>query len=206
MLAGNKNPSTNAELADLLELTRSHHTSHLTIHAQLPSCRTAILSSLWHVLQKNVPKTKPIKKRASMFSTERISNALSGSDEPVRLFSTDLQRSNYGNLGLRRSFQTENHDDSEESDVCLLNSESEDQLLDNFSEASFTDIGESTQTSLDTLFSTIGSSQTSYGDHDHMLLSGHDEIVDYTGNYVTEHYAEEDMEAYGTDIIMADDI
>ncbi|KAK4867473.1 hypothetical protein LT330_000983 [Penicillium expansum] len=204
MLAGNKDPSTNAKLADLLELTRSQHTDHLTIQPQLPSCRNALLSSLWRVLQKNVPRTKPIKRRPSVFLTERLSSGITGSDEPERLISTDQQQSNNGNLGLRRSFQTEHHNDNEESDVYLFTSESEGQLLDNLSEASFTDIGESTQTSLDTLFSTIGSSHTSYGGHDTMLLSDQGELVDYAGNYVTDYDSREDMEAFDTDIIIAD--
>ncbi|KGO68481.1 hypothetical protein PITC_071060 [Penicillium italicum] len=205
MLAGNKDPSTNAKLANFLELTHSHHTGHLTIQPQLPSCRTALLSSLWRVLQKNVPKTKPMKRRASMLSTEHLSNGLAGLDEPVRLVSTGQQQSDNGNIGLRRSFPTEHHEDNEESNMYLLTSESEGQLLDNFSEASFTDIGESTQTSLDTLFSTIESSQTSYGDNETMLLSEHGKFVDYTGSYATDYDPREDMEAHDTDIIMAHD-
>jgi hypothetical protein len=203
MLAGNKDPSTQAKLADLLELTRSHHPDELTIQPQLPSCGTAVLSSLWHVAQKNVPKTKPIRRRASMLPAECLSTGLTGLNETVSRMSTDQQQSGSGNPGLGRSFQAQDLE-GEESDVCLLNSESEDQLLDNFSETSFTDIGDSTQTSLDMLLSTIGSSQTSYGEHDTMLLSDHGELADYMGNYMTDYYPRGDMEAYDTDIIMAD--
>jgi hypothetical protein len=203
MLAGNKDPSTQAKLADLLELTRSHHPDELTIQPQLPSCGTAVLSSLWHVAQKNVPKTKPIRRRASMLPAECLSTGLTGLNETVSRMSTDQQQSGSGNPGLGRSFQAQDHE-GEESDVCLLNSESEDQLLDNFSETSFTDIGDSTQTSLDMLLSTIGSSQTSYGEHDTMLLSDHGELADYMGNYMTDYDPRGDMEAYDTDIIMAD--
>lgn len=206
MLAGNKDPSTQAKLADLLELPRSHHTDDLTIQPQLPSFRTAVLSSLWHVAQKNVPKIKPIKRRASMLSTECPSNGLVGPNEPVPRMSMVQQQSENGNPGLGYSFQTQYHDESEESDVCLLNSESEDQLLDNFSETSFTDIGESTQTSLDTLFSAIGSSEISYVDHDTMLLSDHGELTDYPGNYMTDYDPREDMGACDMDIIMVDDL
>lgn len=206
MLAGNKDQSTKAQLADCLELNRSHSTNYLTTKPQLPSCRTAILSSLWRVAQKNFPKMKPIKRRASIFSTESLSNGVTRSDEPVRLMSTVQQKPNNGNPGQHRSFQTQHHNENEECDVYLLNSEAEDQLLDNFSETSFTDLGDSTQTSLDTLFSTIESSQTSYHDHDTMLLSDHAELADYPGNYVTEYDPGEDMETYDTDIIMADDL
>ncbi|CAG8891098.1 unnamed protein product [Penicillium egyptiacum] len=200
MLAGNKDPSTQAKLVGLLELTRSHQTDELTIRPQLPSCGTAVLSSLWRVAQKNVPKIKPIKRRATL-STECLFTGLTGSNETVRRMSTNQQQSDNGNPALGRSFQTQYHNENEGSDVCLLNSESEDQLLDNFSETSFTDIGDSTQTSLDTSLSTIGSSQTSFGDHDPMLLSNHGELVDYLGNYMMDY---DDMEAYDTDIIMAD--
>ncbi|KAJ5214417.1 hypothetical protein N7449_001586 [Penicillium cf. viridicatum] len=206
MLAGNKDQSTKAKLADLLELNRSHSMNDLTMQPQIPSCKTAILSSLWRVAQKNVPKMKPIKRRASMFSTESLSNGVTRSDEPVRLMSTVQQQPDNGNPGQHRSFQTQYHDENEECDVYLLNSEPEDQLLDNFSETSFTDLGDSTQTSLDTLSSTIGSSQTSYRDHDTMLLSGHGEWADYPGNYVTDYDPREAMETYDTDIIMADDL
>ncbi|CAG8176370.1 unnamed protein product [Penicillium nalgiovense] len=204
MLTGNNDPSTKAKLADLLELTRSHQPEELPIQPQFPSCGTAVLSSLWRVAQKNVPKTKPIKRRASMLSAECLSTGLTGLNETVSRMSTDPQQSGNGNPGLGRSFQTQYHNEDEESDVCMLNSESEDQLLDNFSETSFTDIGDSTQTSLDTLLSTIGSSQTSYGEHDTMLLSDHGELADYMGNYMTDYDPRDDMEAYDTEIIMAD--
>ncbi|KAJ5229616.1 hypothetical protein N7489_010324 [Penicillium chrysogenum] len=204
MLAGNKDPSTQAKLADLLELARSRHPDELMIQPQFPSWGTAVLSSLWSVAQKNVPKTKPMKRRVSMLSAECLSTGLTGLNETVSRMPTDQQQSDSGNPGLGRSFQTGYHNENEESDICLLNSESEDQLLDNFSETSFTDIGDSTQTSLDTLLSTIGSSQTSYGDHDPALLSDHGELADYPGNYTTDYDPREDMEAYDTDIIMAD--
>lgn len=203
MLAGNKDQSTKAKLADLSELNRSHNTNDLIMQPQLPSCRTVILSSLWRIAQKNVPKMKPIKRRASIFSTESLSNGVTRSDEPMRLMSTVQQQPDNGNPGQHRSFQTKYHDENEECDVYLLNSEPEDQLLDNFSETSFTDLGDSTQTSFDTLFSTIGSSQTSYRDHDTMLLSDHGELADYLGNYVTDYDPREAMETYDTDIIMA---
>ncbi|CAI7667079.1 unnamed protein product [Penicillium viridicatum] len=206
MLAGNKDQSTKAKLADLLELNRSHGTNGSTIQPQLPSYRTAIPSSLWRVAQKNSPKMKPIIRRASRFSTESLSNGMTRSDEPVRLMSTIQQQADNGNPGQHRSFQTQYHNGNEECDVYLLNSEPEDQLLDNFSETSFTDLGDSTQTSLDTLFSTIESSQTSYRDYDTMLLSDHGELADYPGNYVTDYDPREDMETYDTDIIMADDL
>ncbi|KAF4766088.1 hypothetical protein N7455_005648 [Penicillium solitum] len=204
MLAGNKDQSTKAKLADFLELNRSHSTNDLTMQPQLPSCKTAILSSLWHVAQKNVPMTKSIKRRASIFSTESLPNGVTRSDEPVRLMSTVQQQPDSGNPGQHRYFQTQYHNENEECDIYLLNSEPEDQLLDNFSETSFTDLGDSTQASLDTLFSTIGSSPTSYRDYDTMLLSDHVELADYPGNYVTDYDPGEDMETYDTDIIMAD--
>lgn len=206
MLAGNKDQSTKAKLANLLELNRSRSTNDSTIQPQLPSYRTAIPSSLWRVAQKKAPKMKSIRRRASMFSTESLSNGMTRSDEPVRLMPTVQQQPDNGNPGQHRSFQTQYHDENDECDVYMLNSESEDQLLDNFSEASFTDLGDSTQTSLDTLFSTIGSSQTSYRDYDTMLLSDHGELADYPGNYVTDYDPREDMETYDTDIIMADDL
>lgn len=206
MLAGNKHQSTKAKLADFLELNRSHSTNGLTMQPQLPSCRTAILSSLWRVAQENVPKMKPIKRRASIFSTESLPNGVTRSDEPVRLMSTVQQQPDSGNPGQNRSFQTQYHNENTECDVYLLNSEPEDQLLDNFSETSFTDLGDSTQTSLDTLFSIIGSSQTSYHDHDTMLLSDYGELTDYSGNYVTDYDPREDIDTYDTDIIMADDL
>ncbi|KAJ5608246.1 hypothetical protein N7537_004865 [Penicillium hordei] len=205
MLAGNKDQSTKAKLADLLELNHSHSMNDLTMKPQLSSCRTAILSSLWRVAQKNVPNLKPIKWRASMFSTESLSNGVTRLDEPVRLMSTVQQQPDNGNPGQPRSFQTQYHDENE-CDVYLLNGEPEDQLLDNFSETSFTDLGDSTQTSLDTLFSIIGSSQTSYHDHDTMLLSDNDELADYLGNYLTDYDPREAMETYDTDIIMTDDL
>ncbi|KAJ5446906.1 hypothetical protein N7445_001727 [Penicillium cf. griseofulvum] len=206
MLAGNKDPSTKTKLADLVELTRSHHTDDPTLRPQVLSCRAALLSSLWRVAQEAVPKLKPIKRRATMLSIDRPTNGLARSDEPMRPMYTDQLQPENGSSGSQHSFLTQNYAEDEESDVPLLNSESEDQLLDNISETSFTDIGESTQTSLDTLCSTIGSSRTSYGDHDTMLLSNHSDLVDHPGNYVTDHHPREDMEAYDTEIIMADDL
>ena len=202
MLAGKKDPSTKTKLADFLELNRSHYKDDLTVRPQVLSCRAALLSSLWRISQKTVPKLKPTKRRASMLSTNRPAKGLARSAEAVHPRYTDQLQPENGNSGLQYSFLTQNHVD-EEGDVPLLNSESEDQLLDNVSETSFTDIGESTQTSLDTLTLTIGSSQTSYGDHDIMLLSNHSDLV---GDYVTDHHPREDMEAYDTDIIMADDL
>ncbi|KAJ9491083.1 hypothetical protein VN97_g2149 [Penicillium thymicola] len=206
MLAGNKDQSTKAKLADLLELNRPQSTNDLTMQSQLPSWRNAILSSLWRVAQNNAPKMNPIKRRTSMFSMESLSNGVTRSDEPVRLMSTVQQQSENENPGQHRSFQTQYHDEDEVCDVYLLNSEPEDQLLDNFSETSFTDLGDFTQTSLDTLFSSAGCSQTSYLDYYPMLLSGHGELTDYPGNYVADYDPGEDMETYDTDIIMADDL
>ena len=203
ILTGNNNQSTRAKLADLLELSSFHHTGDLTIQSELPNCKTAVISSLWCVAQKNVPKTKTNRRRASMLFTGCLSNGLSGLDEPV--MSPNQYQSDNENTRQRHSSQTKYHDENEESDMCLLNSESEDQLLDNFSETSFTDIGESTQTSLDTLFKTTGSFQASYGDRDAMLLSDHGELADYPDNYVIDYDPREDMEAYDTDLIMADD-
>ncbi|CAI7564776.1 unnamed protein product [Penicillium glandicola] len=200
MLEGNKDPCTKARLANLL------HTDNLRIQPQVPSCRAVVLSSLWRVAQKNVPKIKPIKRRTLTLSAECLSNRLAASDEAVRRMCTDQLQVENGNSEQGRSFQIQDHHQNEESDVCLLNSESEDQLLDNFSETSFTDIGESTQTSLDTLFSIVGSSQTSHGDYDTMLLSNHDGLEDYPGNYVTNYDPREDMEAYDMDMIMADNL
>ncbi|KAJ5373384.1 hypothetical protein N7517_005390 [Penicillium concentricum] len=206
MLAGNNDPSIKTKLADLLELTRSHHTDDTTIQPQFLSFRAAVLSSLWRVAQEAVPKIKPTKRRASVFSTECLSNRLAVSDEAVRRISTDQLQLDSGNSALTRSIQTLHRNENEESDVCLLNSESDDQLLDNLSETSFPDIGEWTQTSINTLSSTIGSSQTSCGDHDAMLFSNNGELVDYPGNYVTDYDSREDMEAYDIDIIMAHDL
>ncbi|KAJ5811093.1 hypothetical protein N7447_010609 [Penicillium robsamsonii] len=205
MLAGNNDPSIKAKIAELLELSRSHHTDGTTIQPQFLSFRAAVLSSLWRIAQEAVPKTKPIKIRASMLSTERLSNRLAVSDETVRRISTDQLQLESGNSALIRSIQTLHRDENEESDVCLLNSESDDQLLDNLSETSFSGIGESTQTSINTLFSSIGPSQTSYGDHGTMLLSNNGELVDYLGNYATDHDPREDMVAHDIDIIMAHD-
>jgi hypothetical protein len=205
MLAGKKDPSTKTKLADFLELNRFHYTDDLTVRPQVLSCRAALLSSLWRISQKTVPTLKPTKRRASMFSTNRPAKRLAMSAEAVHPMYRDQLQLENGNPGSQHSFLTQNHVKDAESDVPLLNSEFEDQLLDNVSETSFTDIGESTQTSLDTLTSTIGSSQTSCGDHDTMLLSNHSDMVDYPGNYVTDH-PREDMEAYDTDIIMADDL
>ncbi|KAI3162076.1 hypothetical protein DTO039G3_8013 [Penicillium roqueforti] len=204
LVVGNKNLSTKAKLADLLELTSSHQTGDLAIQPQLPSCNNAVFSSLWCVAQNNVPRIKPRRRGVSMLFTEFPSNALAGLDELVDLTSIDQHQPDNENPGQCHSSQTKYHDENEESDVCLLNSESEDQLLDNFSETSFTDIGESTQTSLDTLLSTTGSSQTSYGDRDAMLLSDHGELADYPENYVIDYDPREDMEACDADIIMAD--
>ncbi|KXG52524.1 uncharacterized protein PGRI_088080 [Penicillium griseofulvum] len=206
MLAGKKDPSTKTKLADFLELNRSHHKDDLTVRPQVLSCRAALLSSLWRISQKTVPKLKPTKRRASMLSTNRPAKGLARSAEAVHPMYTDQLQPENGNSGLQYSFLVQNHVEDEECDVPLLNNESEDQLLDNVSETSFTDIGGSTQTSLDTLTSTIGSSQTSYGDHDIMLLSNHSDLVDYSGDYVTDHHPREDEEAYDTDIIMADDL
>ncbi|KAJ5931504.1 hypothetical protein N7516_005993 [Penicillium verrucosum] len=206
MLAGNKDQSTKAKLADLLELNRCQSTNDLTMRSQLPSCRTAILSSLWRVAQNNAPKMNSIKRRASMFSMESLSNGATRSDEPVRLMSAIQQQPDNENPGQHRSFQTQYHNEDEVCDVYLLNSEPEDQLLDNFSETSFTDLGDSTQTSLDTVFSSVGCSQASYRDYDTMLLSDDGELTDYPGNNVGDYDPGEYMETYDTDIIMADDL
>ncbi|KAJ5502197.1 hypothetical protein N7463_005071 [Penicillium fimorum] len=192
MLAGNSDPFIKAKLAELLALTRRHHMDDTTIQPQSLSFRAAALSSLWHIAQEGVPKIKPTKRRASMLSTERLSNRPAVSDETVRRISTDQLQLESGNSALTRSIQALHRDENEESDVCLLNSESDDQLLDNLSETSFSGIGESTQTSINTLFPSIGSSQASYGDHDIMLLSNHD--------------PQEDMDTHDLDIIMAHDL
>ncbi|KAJ5150729.1 uncharacterized protein N7500_010918 [Penicillium coprophilum] len=206
MLAGKNDPSIKAKLSHLLERSRSRHIDDTIIQPEALSCKAAVLSSLWRIAQTTMPRIKPIKRGASMVSTERLSKGPVVPDEAVRHISKDQLQRESRKSGLLCSTQTLICDENEESDVCLLNSESDEQLLDNLSDTGFSDIGESTQTSIHTSFSTIGSSQTSYDDHDSMLLSDHDELVDDLGNHMIDHDPLESMEAYDVDIIMAHDL
>ncbi|OQE36081.1 hypothetical protein PENCOP_c012G02060 [Penicillium coprophilum] len=206
MLAGKNDPSIKAKLSHLLERSRSNYIEDTTVQSDVLSHKAAVISSLWRVAQTTMPRIKPIKRRASMLSTERLSNGLVVPDEAVRHISKDQLQRESTKSGLLCSNQTLYYDEDEESDVCLLNSESDEQLLDNFSDTSFSGVGESTQTSNHTSFSAIGSSQTSYDDHDSILLSDHGELVDYLGSHMIDHDPRESMEAYDVDIIMAHDL
>lgn len=206
MLMRSENPSIKARLADLLDDTHSLHTNDYTVQPQAQQLRSAVHSSLWHVAQRNVPRPKPIKRRGSNISAGFTQKVLAETDDTVHLLLMNQQQSDGRLSGLPPSFEALCRYRNEESDECLLNSEpeSDGQLLDDHSEIGFTDIGDSTQSSLDELCSTTQSSQTSCHYHDTMMLSSPGRMTDYDGDYVTSHDTFGDIECLDTDIIMAD--
>lgn len=120
---------------------------------------------------------------------------------------------NFGSLlsATSTASQIQQSEEDEVNFASLLNesdcrSELEDQLLDNCSETSFTNIGESTQTSLDTLFSTAVSSQTAWSNDENMLFSDHRglAVASYGDGIVTTSYSPGDMEVNDADILMVD--
>jgi hypothetical protein len=205
MLLGSTNPSVKAQFANLLQLNRSSHIDDTTVQPEVPRLRSAVHASLWRAALKNVPRPKHPKSQGSVTSTSSRSNRVAEQEKAVTRFSMDQQSENE-TLELLDPSENQVYPTHEESDECLLNSEpeSEGQLFDNVSDIGFTDTGESTQTSLDTLFSTQGSSRNFDDDHEAMMLSSPGGLADYEEDFVGDYDACGDMESYDTDMIMAD--
>ncbi|KAJ5787243.1 hypothetical protein N7457_002233 [Penicillium paradoxum] len=209
MLSRNENPSIKAGLTNLLPINSSLHINDPTVQSDILRLRSAVHTSLWRVARQSLPTQNPTKRRGPKPSTSSLHNAPTGPKMAEPELSIGQHQSDGQSLGALHHFGTQYK--NEENDECLLNSESEPesegQLLDELSEIGFTEAGDSTQTSLDTLFSPIGSSQTSYYGHDNtMMFSSPVRSMDDEEDYMEGYDVYEDMTGYDTDIIMDDNL
>jgi hypothetical protein len=209
MLKGSQSPFTEDKLANLLLPSLISLESSSAVSLRNSTLRTAIHSRLWHLALENTRRLKTLRKRSLTFPTTLLDRRTHPRDDNALCLL--LSQQNFGNfLSVTNTDSQNQQSEGYEIDFASLliesscQSEFEDQILDNCSETSFTDIGESTQTSFDTLFSTAVSSQTAWSDDEDMLFSDHSRMESYEDVIEINSYSQTDMESHDADILMVD--
>jgi hypothetical protein len=210
MLKGNQNPVLEAKLVNLLSPSLSltaRAASELSLRTT--NLKTAINSRLWHISQQNAPKSKPLRKSSVVFPTTVSARNLVLAENTTNSLALGQQNWRNSLSDTNTNSQAQQNEQLEADFTSLLNesiyqSESEDGLLDNYSETSFIDIGESTQTSLDTLFPTAVSYPTECSDDNNMLFSDPEEMEIYVDGIVAPSYPRQDMDSDDADILTMD--
>jgi hypothetical protein len=205
MLKGDRNASfeeriMNAVHKSPLSAVRSPETS-----VQATGLKSAIHSRLWHIAQAAITKSTPLKRSSLMLPTIPLDEQIDALENTTQNFSLSQDQLGRRTSGTSTESQPQPSDEDALDFAALLSdsdieSESGNQLLDNYSEASFTDIGESTQSSLDTLSSAAFSSQTAWSEDENMLLS------ETAADHWVIKSGSGDTEAYDADIMMIDGI
>ncbi|CAG7929047.1 unnamed protein product [Penicillium olsonii] len=178
------------------------------VDSQATNLKTAIHSKLWDIAQQNTSKLKTLT-RSSFLLPKNLNRMThkTGDDIPPMLMSQGFDDMLPGTFIDRQVNSIEGEEKTLASFLSDPHSrgESEDHLLDNNSETSFTDICDSTQSSLDTLFSAAASSQTVLSDDDNMLLSDYRD-PSCEEAYVTYPYPLGNIQTGDEDLIMTDEV
>ncbi|KAJ5570920.1 hypothetical protein N7535_004580 [Penicillium sp. DV-2018c] len=210
MLLGSNSPSIKTHFANLLQLDHSPYTDESTAQSEVPLVRSAVHASIWRAALKNVPRPRQPKRQGSAISASARSSRITEQVNAMPSLSMDQQPENE-TLELLDTLGDKTCSWNDESDECLLNSESDSEglLFDGISDIDLTDTGESTQTSLDTLFSTQMSTQVSSehfdDNHEAMMLSSPGGLAEYEEDSMADYDACDNMESYDADMLMADD-
>lgn len=211
MLKGNHDASFESRILNTAQTSHYANVASPEKTSQATGLRDVIHSSLWHIARVAVGKSKPPKKDSVVlsstpsddecFTTETIAHSLRLSQQAFD----------------RRIADTRTESQVPPSDEDLFHfggflnesdceSDLESQLLDNCSETSFMDIGESTQSSLNTSLSTAISSQTAWSGDESMLFSDGGEVVIHRDSNVRQSYSLETIPTHNADVMMMDGI
>lgn len=188
---------------------RSSNTSFFEKSPHAPNLKTEVHSRLWHIAQERTRHLRPFKRKSTMLSRASFAEEIVIPESITCAMPTGRPCCHGSISSTTTNIQTEQREEDEDIFSSLLNepgsqSEFEGQVLGNDSETSFIDLGESTQTSLDTLFSTAASSQTAWSDDESMLFSDFVDLADGTEDIVRYLYPLERVVDRDIDIIMSD--
>lgn len=196
-------------MAEFSHTTRSSNTRIFEKSPHATNLKTEIHSRLWHIAQERTSPSVPLNRKSIILSTASFNKEIDIPESITYAMPTDRPHHHGGFSNTTTNIQPEQRGQDDGFFASLLSepdnqSESEDQILDNGSETSFIDLGESTQTSLDTLFSTAASSQTAWSDDERMLFSDFVDVADGAEDIVRYSYPLERTVDHDTDIIMSD--
>lgn len=210
MLKGGQNPSLQAQLTSSME---SSHSTELPLHeidSQGTYLRTAIHSKLWNIAQKSTSKPKPLTQKSFLLPASNV-DTYTHETEMTTIPMPVGQKSDRIISGANTGHQVHPDEAYEGDSPSFLReshcpSETEEQLLDNYSDSSFMDLGESTQSSLDTLFSAAPSSQTTGSNEEAMLFSDDQDVADCREFIMEYPYSAENIGSWDSDLIMTDEV
>ncbi|KAJ6012737.1 hypothetical protein N7522_003092 [Penicillium canescens] len=202
MIEGGDNHSIQPNVADLLRYSHSSHADAVTINPRPVGLRSAIDSSLWRVAQENLHRLTLPPRRTWVFPTDLLLERATGPENTTGHWITPSQQPDIEFLIPDNPFNTQQTHGGDTCDAWILN---ETDLESDFDALSIgenieisPDTGDSTQTSLDSSYSTITSSQplhryddmmfgSEHGDasnHSHALMGENDywEVAEYIGS------------------------
>ena len=202
MIEGGDNHFIQPKVADLLRYSHSSHADAVTINAHPVGLRSAIDSSLWRVAQENLHRLTLPPRRACVLPTDLLLEDATEPEDTTGHWITHSQQPDIEFLIPDNSFNTQQTHREDTYDRWMLN---ETDLESDFDALSIgenieisPDTGNSTQTSLDSSYSTIASSQPlsryddmmfdfEHGDasnHSHSLMGENDywEVAEYIGS------------------------
>ncbi|CAG8393821.1 unnamed protein product [Penicillium salamii] len=210
MLQEGHSPSLQAKLTSSME---SPHSSEIPLHdfdSQATDLRTAIHSKLWNVAQKSTSKSKPLTKKSFLIPASNVDGYTHETEVttismPVGQESDRILSGAYTDHQVHPDERDEGNPASFLSEFHYLR-ETEGQLLENYSDSSFMYLGESTQSSLDTLFSAAPSSQTAWSDEEAMLFSDDQNVANCREVIMEYPYSAGNIETWDEDLIMMDEV
>jgi hypothetical protein len=202
MIEGSNNHSIQPKVANLLRYSRSSHADAVTINAHPVGLRSAIDSSLWRVAQKNLHRLTLPPRRTWVFPTNLLLEEATEAEDTTGHWITYSQQPDIESLIPDNSFNTQQTHRDDTCDRWILNETDIESDFDALSIGENIEIspntGDSIQTSLDSSYSTIASSQplrryddmmfdSEHGDasnHSHALMSENDywEVAEYIGS------------------------
>ncbi|KAJ5326007.1 uncharacterized protein N7506_009109 [Penicillium brevicompactum] len=203
MLQGS-HPSLKGRLMESIHPSQSPDKGCSQKDPQAANLRNFIHSRLWDIALDATGKSNPPKNRSLMLSAATLDRDLNSKDSNKHPIPMGQPLYISEKSAARR---VEQNAEDENNFASLLNepdclSECESQLLDNYSDTSFTDLGESTQTSLDSFLSTAASSQMTWSDDEKMLFSDPNDGATSGEGIAKSLCHVEDMGAWDADLIL----
>jgi hypothetical protein len=188
MIERGDNHSIQPKVADLL---RYSHADAVTINAHPAGLRSAIDSSLWRVAQENLHRLTLTPNRTWVFPTDLLLEEATQPEDTTGHWITHYQQPDIEILIPDHSFNTEQTHEDDTCDEWIVN---ETDLESDFDALSIgedieisPDTGDSTQTSLDSSYSTIASSQPLRTDDDMMFDSEHGDASNHSHTLMGEN-------------------
>jgi hypothetical protein len=212
MIEGGDNHFIQRKVADLLRYSHSSHADAVTINAHPVGVRSAIDSSLWRVAQENLHRLTLPPRRTWVLPTDLLLEEATEPEDTTGHWITHSQQPDIEFLIPDNSFNTQQTHGEDTCDRWILN---ETDLESDFDALSIgenfeisPDTGDSTQTSLDSSYSTIAYSQPLRRYDDMMFDSEHGDAFNHSQAPMGENDYWEVAEYIGSpdSDIMLDDI